>query len=114
MPLNALEQKLLNLANVVVDAAAHLVAAKNPAYDSLITIGSGLVDQINQSVNPSAPAAAQSIATAASALAVAVPSVTVSGATIGSGAASATQKASAAGIIIGDVESIISSIRAVF
>ena len=114
MPLTALEQKLLNFVNVAIDAAAHLVAQKNPAYDNLITLTSAAVDQVNASVNPSAPAAATAIAAAATAISASVAPVQGAVGTVASAAASATQKASAAGIIVQDVEAVFASIKALF
>ena len=112
--MTTLEQKLLNAANVVIDAAANLVAAKNPAYDPLITLASGVVDQINQQVNPSAPAAATTIAAAAGVISSAVAPISGAAATVGSGSSTATQKASALGLIVGDVESVAASIKNLF
>jgi len=114
MSLTALESKLLNVADTVVDAAANLVAAKNPAYDSLITLASGLVDQINASVNPTATAAATQIAAAASALTTAAQTAPAAASQVTASTSTATQKASAAGILVSDAESVAKSILALF
>lgn len=112
--MSPLEEELLNLASAAIHAAAGLVAQKNPAYDNLIVVGQGLVDQINAQVNPSAAPAAQQIASAASALGSAAASAPAAVAVLTNKSATATQKASAVGIIVGDIESVGASILAFF
>lgn len=112
--MNEIEQTLANLADTVIHAAANLVAANNPEYDKLITIGTGLVDQINAKINPTAAPAAQSVATTAASLAGAVAPTADALKTIGSGAATATQKAEAFDLIFGEVETIGAEIASFF
>jgi hypothetical protein len=108
------ESSLANLGDSIVQALGAAVAEKNPAYDSLIAIGTGFVDQINQKINPTAAAAAFQVASAASALGATVAAAPAAVETLTSSSATATQKASAAGVILGDIESVGSAIASFF
>lgn len=109
-----LEQKLLNLVDALVDAGANLVAAKNPSYEPLIVLASTTADQINAQVNPSAPAAAGAIAQAAATISGDVAPTQEAIATVASSTATPTQKAGALGIILGDIEGLVSTIKNLF
>lgn len=112
--MSPLEQKLLNAFNVLVDAGAELVAANNPAYASLIGVVTGAADHINQQVNPTAPDAAQSIATTAAAISGSVAPSIAAIKTIKSNAGSAQDKATAIGSIVAAAESIGTAILGLF
>lgn len=112
--MNAIEQKLANVADSLIDALGAAVSEKNPAYDSIIAIGTGLIDNLNAQINPTAAPAATQIASAATALGATVASAPAAAETLGSSAATATQKASAVGILVQDAESVFASIRNLF
>jgi hypothetical protein len=114
MSLTSLEENLLNLADTVAQVAGQLVASNNPEYKPLIQTGTALLDGINQKLNPSAPAAASQISAAASAVASGVTPVVHAVQTVGSGSATASQKASALGSLIGTIETIGGDIISLF
>lgn len=112
--MNSLEQNLLNLADSIAQATGQAVAANNPAYASLVSLGTGLLDEINKAVNPAAVPAASQISAAASAIAAGVTPVVAAVKTIPAGSATATEKASALGELIGTIETIGGDILQIF
>lgn len=79
--MNNTEQKLLNVADTVIETVGELITANNPAYAGVIALGTALADHVNETVNPSADtsnnhAHAQNIATLVPAVVTASKSVT--------------------------------------
>lgn len=98
--MNALEQEIINIADLLAGTIGTLAASKNPAYAPLISLGTSLIDQVNTVVNPQNAAATHNlIGDAASA----VQPVTTAIKTVGNGAATAIQKSSALQDVVGSL-----------
>lgn len=91
--MNPTEQKLVSLADVLLDTTATVVSAANPAYAGIIALASMLADHITSTVNAGSVPNPQ----VANDLAAAIPTVVGAVATIHSSAATATAKAEAVG-----------------
>lgn len=112
--MNTTEQNLLNTADTIAQVAGQLASANNPAYAPLIAMGEAFIDAINQVVNPAAPAAATAISTAATDIAAGVTPVVQAVLTVQSGAATATQKATALGTLVQKVETLAGDVFSIF
>ena len=106
MSLSTLEQNLLNLVDSLTKVGAQLVAANNPAYANLIPLATGTIDEINAKLNPGAAAAVTTINQAATDITAGIVPGTQAVEALTSKTATATEKASAVGTLLGTIETI--------
>lgn len=111
MSLTPLEQEIVNIGNLVLQTVGSLVASKNPAYASLISLGTSLANEVTTNVVPGATSTSSNVPTE---VAAAVQPVTSALSTIKSGASSATVKAGAVQAVVSEVVTIGEDIFHIF